>query len=108
MTSETKNLTNKQYRILAVLCDGNGKDEKGNFIPCDLDELLERLSYDTTKQSMQFSVRALEARRLLVRGYERRRGARRCTLTPTLKAKQLMGYTAPQSFIEDPELPLLD
>jgi len=106
--NDSRNLTNKQYRILAVLCDGNGKDESGVLIPCDIDELLERLTYETTKQSMQFSVRALEARKLIVREYERRRGARRVLLIPTLKAKQLMGYTANTSFVEDPDLSLFD
>ncbi|WP_374335506.1 hypothetical protein [Methyloversatilis sp.] len=107
MTTDSKNLTDKQYRILAVVCDGNGKNENGEFVPCDIDELLDRLSYRTTKQSMQFSVRALEARKLIVREYEKRRGARRVLLIPTLKAKQLMGYAKPQSFIEDPLLSLL-
>jgi hypothetical protein len=104
MISETRNLTDKQYRILSVVVHGNGKDEEGKFIPCDIDELLERLTYETTKQSMQFSIRALEARRLVSREYEKRRGARRMLLVPTIKAKQLMSVGTSASYIEDPLL----
>lgn len=102
-----KPLTNKQYKILIVLCHGNGKDERGNLIPCDLDELLERIAYDTTKPSMQFSIRALIKRGLLTKGSETRRGAKRVTYIPTRLAMQIMGYHDP-SWIEDMTLSDID
>ena len=52
-------LTQKQIAILD--CVRRGKD--GDFL--DLDQLLEEVPYVTTKQSMQFSIRALEKRRLI-------------------------------------------
>jgi len=102
-----RGLTDKQYKILTVLCHGNGKDENGKLIPCDLDELLERIAYHTTKASMQFSIRALVNHRLLTKDHEKRRGARRTILIPSRVAMQMMGYHDP-SYIEDMELSHLD
>lgn len=48
------NLTTKQKEILTLIVNRNS-----DGTPIDLDELLTRLPYHTTKQSMQFSVRAL-------------------------------------------------
>lgn len=93
-------LTDKQYKILIVLCHGNGKDENGKLIPCDLDELLERVAYKTTKASMQFSIRALIGRELISKGSEKRRGASRVTYIPSRTAMQMMGYRDP-SYLED-------
>lgn len=93
-------ITDKQYRILSVICEGNGKAEDGAIIPVDLDELLSRLSYHTTKQSMQFSIRALVNRGLIVKGEEKRRAAKRATYSPTRLAIQIMGKASP-SYIED-------
>lgn len=94
--------TDKQYKILIVLCHGNGKDENGKFVPCDIDELLERLAYRTTKQSMQFSIRALVKHRLIVKDKEKRRGAKRVILVPTTTAMKIMGYYDP-SYLEGAE-----
>jgi DNA-binding MarR family transcriptional regulator len=92
-------LTKKQWQILSVLCTGNGKDAAGQFIPADIDELLERLTYETSKQSMQFSIRALVKSGFITKDYEKRRGARRVILTPTKHARQMMGYNT-ASYIE--------
>ena len=100
-------LTDKQYRIMLVICDGNGKDDAGNFVPVDMDELLDRLSYRTTKQSMQFSIRYLMRRNLVEKGSDVRRGARRVTFTPTKLGRQIMGYHDPH-FIESADLSYLD
>lgn len=88
-------LTDKQYKILTVLCHGNGNDEEGKLVPCDAEELLERLAYRTSKDSMQFSIRALIKRGLLVKDFVNRRGARRVLYVPTKKAMQVMGYYKP-------------
>lgn len=53
-------LTDKQKIILKTVWLGH---ERGRFI--DMDELLELITYKTTKQSMQFSIRALIKRGLL-------------------------------------------
>ena len=100
-------LTTKQYRILLVICDGNGKNDDGEFVPVDMDELLERLSYRTTKQSMQFSIKYLSRRGLIAKGYEQRRGAKRVTFSPTKLARQIMGYHDPH-YIESSDLSYLD
>jgi hypothetical protein len=92
------NLTTKQYKIMVVLCDGNGLDENGNFIPADLDQLLERVSYKTGKDSMQFSIKALIRHGYVKKGYEKRRNARRVVYTPTKSGKQITGY-APVSYV---------
>ena len=101
------NLTTKQYKILTVLCHGNGKDENGKFIPCDLDELLERVAYDVTKPAMQFSIRALINRGLIEKGSETRRGAKRVTYIPSRQCMQMMGYHDP-SWLEDMDLSDID
>lgn len=88
-------ITDKQYKILVVICEGN-KDLNGKFeSPVDLDQLLERIAYDTTKESMQFSIRALMRRGLITKDKERRRGALRAVYYPTREAKVMMGYRDP-------------
>lgn len=107
MSLESGFLTDKQYKILTVLCDGNGHDEKGNFIPADIDELLERLAYKTSKPSMQFSIRPLVKAKYLEKSYEKRRGAKRVLLTPTKMCRKIMGRMLP-AFIEPEDLEAID
>lgn len=72
-------LTTKQLQILDVLVRGN---PDGSF--CDLDQLLDRLPYDTTKSSMTFSIRALLAKELIIlQPKETRRGKARKIISPT-------------------------
>lgn len=92
-------LTQKQYALLTVICDGNGNDESGKFVPVDVDELLERLSYRTDKPSLQFSIRALVKRQLIEKVYEVRRGRKRVCYMPTEVAKWMMGYDHDRSYI---------
>lgn len=73
------NLTIKQIALLKVIHSGNADGSN-----VDLDEILERLDYDTTKQSLQFSLRALIARGLLTKaGTEKRRNRVRVTFELT-------------------------
>jgi len=66
-------LTAKQIELLRVIAAGNGPGE-----PCDLDEILERVRYETTKASLQFSIRALIQRGLIEKkDVEKRRGRQR-------------------------------
>ena len=106
MSESRAGLTDKQYKILTVICHGN-KELDGTWSPVDMDELLERVAYETTKQSMQFSIRALISRKLIEKGTEKRRGASRVTYIPTRTAKLMMGYHDPH-FVEDRDLSHLD
>ncbi|ELO1949020.1 hypothetical protein QWQ80_004673 [Salmonella enterica] len=62
-------LTDKQKDIIKTINLGH---ERGHLL--DLDELLEVLPYKTTKQSMQFSIRALVKKELVEKGMCRQRG----------------------------------
>lgn len=78
--SNTFNLTKKQIYILFTLVKGN---DDGSFL--DIDQLLENLPYETTKESIQFSIRALVKHGLIEKKpTETRRGRKRRPLAPTL------------------------
>ncbi|HAM5648751.1 TPA: hypothetical protein KIE80_004026 [Escherichia coli] len=65
-------LTDKQKNIIKTLNLGY---ERGHLL--DLDELLEVLPYKTTKQSIQFSIRALIKKGLVEKGHTRQRSDNR-------------------------------
>ena len=65
-------LTDKQKDIIKTLNLGY---ERGHLL--DLDELLEVLPYKTTKQSIQFSLRALIKKGLVEKGHTRQRSDNR-------------------------------
>ncbi|PHM52412.1 hypothetical protein [Xenorhabdus hominickii] len=56
-------VTKKQKQIIRTIWIGIERCD-----PIDMDELLELLPYATTKQSMQFSIRALIKKGLVVKG----------------------------------------
>lgn len=60
-------LTRKQIEIMKVVCAGMGGD---SFTPVDMNALLERLGYKTSRDSMQFSLRRLVMHGLITVGYE--------------------------------------
>lgn len=73
------NVTEKQMQIMNVIVKAN---EDGSFV--DMDQLLERIPYETTKDSMQFSLRALISHKLITKGErESRRGRSRVIIKPT-------------------------
>lgn len=79
-SAETFYMTDKQIQIMQTILKGDGK---GGWI--DMDQLLDRLPYQTSKQSMQFSIRALIKHGMVEKkGTELRRGRRRVcySLTP--------------------------
>lgn len=80
-------LTTKQAELMSVVCAGNS-----DTTWCDLDQILERLSWKPSKESLQFSIRALMDRGLLVRAprQTRRRQGRR-VIEPTDMAKKMFG-----------------
>lgn len=88
--------SNKQKSILKVVMQGN---DDGGFV--DLDELIERVNYRTTKQSMQFSVRALIKRGYILRSteVELRRGRLRRLMQPTVTAFDVFSESLP--FVPD-------
>jgi DNA-binding MarR family transcriptional regulator len=95
-------LTMKQVQLLTVIVK---KNEDGS--PVDLDEILERLSYETSKESLQFSLRALVKKGLINKlpmSIKRRGRMRRC-VEPTPDGTILMagGTPTPKSIIETPE-----
>ncbi|KLU17138.1 MULTISPECIES: hypothetical protein [Xenorhabdus] len=61
-------VTEKQKSIIRTVWIGV---ERGN--PVDMDELLEMLPYKTSKQSMQFSIRALIKKGIVVKSGLRKR-----------------------------------
>lgn len=67
----------------------------------DLDQLLERLDYKTSKESLQFSLRALIGHGLIRKAErELRRDRIRQTLVPTTYGKQVYSETQPH-FVSD-------
>lgn len=78
-------LTQKQIQILTTL-------EVGESPLLDLDQLVEAVPYETTKQSMQFSVRALVGKGLIEKaGRDTRRGKSRRLLSLTKFGKEMLG-----------------
>lgn len=96
-------LTSKQHHILTLIAHGDVDASDGasvgaisSFVPIDLNQLLERLPYKTTKASMHFSLRSLIRRELILKGQrERRRGRLRATLLPTELGKAIIIPPAP-------------
>ncbi|CDL80989.1 hypothetical protein [Xenorhabdus szentirmaii] len=63
-------VTEKQKMIIRTVWIGMEREN-----PVDMDELLEMLPYKTTKQSMQFSIRALIKKGFVIKGGLRKRSA---------------------------------
>lgn len=92
-------LTAKQIELLRVIAAGNG-----DASPADLDEILDRVRYETSKQSLQFSIRALVDRGIIEKkGIQKRRGRQRQVIGATQLGMELAGAkpSVPRSFIED-------
>jgi hypothetical protein len=93
------NLTTKQIEIMKVVAGAPAAE------PVDLDQLLERLTYATTKESLQFSLRAIERHGLIDRSMaEHRRGRLRRLVAATELGRAVVGGTGrpapgPGSFI---------
>lgn len=62
-------LTKKQIQLLNTIKSGDDVDD-----PLDLDDILDALPYQTTKQSLQFSIRALINKGMIERSELRKRG----------------------------------
>lgn len=90
-----RKLSRKQLWIIQAVAQGNRLvDETTGIVSkiswLDMDQLLEALPYETTKESLQFSLRHLIKRGYLVNGEpETRRGRNRRILVPTTLALSL-------------------
>ena len=90
-------LTQKQLELLRVIGARNPDGEAA-----DLDQILERLSYKPTKQSLQFSIRALIAHDLIQKdASEKRRGRTRTVISLTKAGEIMNGVKREQSFVTE-------
>jgi hypothetical protein len=73
--------------IMQVIVDRN-KDGS----PTDLDQILERLNYETSKASLQFSIRSLILHGLIKKDpeWEKRRGRKRVIIAPTVMGERMI------------------
>lgn len=81
-------MTNKQIQVMKVIIKGN-KDAAG-WSPVDMDELLERIPYETSKASMQFTIRYLIKKGCITKATEKRRGYTRAIYQPTVQGKSMV------------------
>jgi len=84
-----------------------------NGTPTDLDQVIERLKYETTKESVQFSIRALIKHGLIEKlGSDKRRGRRRVLIGATMLGNHFAGprFSTPMtiSVEEDEEIQALE
>lgn len=93
-------LTTKQIELLRVIAAGN---DDGS--PADLDQILERVSYKPTKQSIQFSIRALIGHGLIEKlGTDKRRGRQRVLIGATPLGQHYVGpLSITRSFVTSVE-----
>lgn len=82
-------MTSKQIQVMKVILKGN-TDGSGVWTPVDLDELLERIPYSTSKASMQFTIRYLIKKGCITKGQENRRSYNRAIYTPTEQGKSMI------------------
>lgn len=82
-------LTEKQYLILRVIHAAND-----DLSPVDIDQVLDRIPYETTKDSIQFSLRAMVAGGYIEKGHtENRRDRRRRTYLATKRGAGIVSYS---------------
>ena len=98
------NLTSKQIDLLLTI--GKRNPDGGAL---DLDQLIERLPYKPSKQSVQFSIRALIAHGLIQKDApEKRRGRTRTLISLTETGQMMIGKpktsiveSAPDELLEE-------
>lgn len=96
-------LTLKQIELLNTI---GRRNPDGGAV--DLDQLIERLTYKPTKQSVQFSIRALIAHGLIQKDApEKRRGRTRTLISLTAQGLIMIGKPK-ASFVESLPDDLLD
>lgn len=80
------NLTVKQISILRVIAAGNEDGSRA-----DLDQVLDRIDYETTKASIQFSIRSLIKGGMIVKDSDKRRGRQHVVYVPTEDCLKVLG-----------------
>lgn len=97
-------LTTKQIELLAVIGKRNP-----DGAATDLDQILERLTYKPTKQSLQFSIRALITHGLIQKDApEKRRGRTRTLISLTAQGRAMTGKRDTPMVISEDEAELLE
>lgn len=101
-------LTTKQIELLRVIAAANP-----DGCACDLDQVIERINYETTKASIQFSIRALIKHGLIEKtGAEKRRGRKRVLISVTKEGASYVlvpaGKSPGPAFVASEEDDLLD
>lgn len=100
-----KPLTRKQAALMKVIMAGN-IDVKGDWVSwCDYQQILDRLPYQTTRESLMCSIRILDNLGWIDRaGKEIRDGRAKQTIEPTAVAKRILAApktaAATSSYIE--------
>lgn len=86
-----KPLTRKQTALMRVIMAGN-IDVVGNWVSwCDYQQILDRLPYQTTRESLMCSIRILDNLGWIDRaGKEIRDGRAKQTIEPTAMAKRIL------------------
>lgn len=86
-----KPLTTKQRALMKVIMQGN-IDVHGNRIGwCDYSQILERLPYRTSRESLMCSIRILVEQGWIIRGGKELRGGRaRQTVEPSAMALRIL------------------
>jgi len=88
-------ITRKQAEILSLVCLGNRAEGHELVSWIDMDQLVNRLSYEASKQAIQCSIRVMEKRGLVARGdqelreHRLRRVVRPTTLGVEMNQRQL-------------------
>jgi DNA-binding PadR family transcriptional regulator len=99
-----KYLKTKQLELMRVICAAN---EDGSAT--DLDQILERLRYETSKESLQFSIRALVNHGLIEKkGIERRRGRQRVLIAATVIGAATFTRKKTPAYIVDEEADIIE
>lgn len=97
-------LTANQFEVLRLVVVGNPGSSDPSDFNCDIDQVLERLSRQTTKQALQFTIRSLVHNGMMVKVPRvQRRGRLRVTFEATEIGKAIAGDRKPQPVFIEPE-----
>lgn len=77
-------LTRKQFTILNIIVEGNPEGADDDYKKVDLDEIIERIPYETSKAAIQFSIRSMIENGFIFKsGRQNRRGRNRVLFSAT-------------------------
>jgi hypothetical protein len=94
-------MTEKQRDIMKAVCGGNKNDNGEITTWCDVDQIIDRLSYLVTKPAFYCSLRFLTKKGMIIRGdREVRRGRKRAVIVPTNLGFSHMQSSIPLKYME--------